>query len=283
MKDIRIDFTKSEPWLDSKQLGEYGEKGVERFAITPPEDMSNNPEITNYVVAFSTVRGPLRLNPVPKTDVIYVAVEEASAGGVPVSLQLEGHNDTDTLIMKTQVIDGISFARSVPDGNIRNPGAGSFMGHFHSNYDVLKNIADENGNLVYNGKVIGARKLKTVELTADEHGVYSYTDLSYTGSIYFVVSSGIPCGAEIVSLDLKFDFEGVPDCWFNINELRIPGEGLFPAINEIYKSFYLEEYDAICVASRYYINEMTDGFYTAANYGGLTAMRVTYVDESGEE
>ena len=195
MKDIRIDFTQSEPCLDSKQLGEYGEKGVERFAITPPVEMSENPEIRFYVVAFSTARGPVRLNPIEKTEVIYVPVEEACIGGVPLALQLEGHNDTSTLIFKTPVIEGFSFAKSVPEGSIRFLGGIQNAGHLHSNLEVLHKLGEENGNLVFNGREIGSKAYKTVELSARNGDSITYCDYSYSGSVFFFAKS-IPIGAE---------------------------------------------------------------------------------------
>ena len=282
MKDIRIDFTKSEPCLDSKQLGEYGEKGVERFAITPPAEMSENPEIKFYVVAFSTARGPVRLNPVDKTDVIYVPVEEACIGGVPLALQLEGHNGTGTLVIKTPVIEGFSFAKSVPEGSIRFLGSANASGHMHSNIDVLHKIGEENGNLVFDGKEIGAKAYKTVEISAWDGEAAAYCDYSYTGSIHFFAKS-VPVGAEILKVEIKLNNELFGDNWIDISDGYSYEDIYIPFLTHMKRAFYMEAYDNTFIAVRYYFNETIDAIHSAVSQDELVAIRVTYAEESGEK
>ena len=281
MKDIRIDFTQSEPCLDSKQLGEYGEKGVERFAITPPAEMSENPEIRFYVVAFSTARGPVRLNPFEKTEVIYVPVEEACIGGVPLALQLEGHNDSGTLVIKTPVIEGFSFAKSVPEGSIRFLGGVQNRGHVHSNIEVLHKLGEENGNLVFNGKEIGAKTYKTVELLAKNDETVAYCDYSYTGSIHFFAKN-VPIGAEILKVEIKLNNELFGDNWIDISDGYSFEDYYIPFATHMKRAFYMESYDNVCVAVRYYFNDFTDAVYADISQNNFNAMRVTYA-ESGDK
>lgn len=283
MKDIRIDFTQSEPCPDSKQLGEYGEKGVERFAITPPADMSENPEVLNYVVAFLTARGPLRLGPFEKSDIIYIAVEDACVGGVPVSVQLEGHNAADTLVIKTPVIEGFSFAKSVPEGSIRFVNSSVSANHFHANLDVLGRLSEENGSLVFDGKTIGAKTYKTVELTYESGDAQAFTDYAVTGSVHFVATDKIPDGAEILKVEVKFDYDGLRDEWFDLNGAFMPGDNYIPVITATDRAFYLESLGGVCVCVRYYINEMYDDIYEAAHTYAPFLMRITYAEEGGAE
>ncbi len=283
MKDIRIDFTQSEPCLDSKQLGEYGEKGVERFVITPPAEMSGNPDITNYVVAFLTARGPLRVGPFAKTDFIHIAVEDAYIGGMPLSLQLEGHNDSDTLIIKTPVVEGFLFAKSVPEGSIRYGNSSVHANHFHANLDVLAKISEENGNLAFEGKTIGAKTYKTVELLSEESKVEVFTDFAYTGSVHFMAKEGVPDGAEIIKAEVKFDYDGIRDEWIDLNGVFMPNDNYIPVVNAMNRAFYLESLDGVCVCIRYYINELYDEIYEAARTFAPVAMRITYAEESGAE
>lgn len=282
MKDIRIDFTQSEPCLDSKQLGEYGEKGVERFAITPPAEMSENPEIRFYVVAFSTARGPVRLNPFEKTEVIYVPVEEACIGGVPLALQLEGHNDSGTLVIKTPVVEGFSFAKSVPEGSIRFLGGVQNRGHVHSNIEVLHKLGEENGNLVFNGKEIGAKTYKTVELSTQNGDSITYCDYSYAGSVFFFAKS-IPIGAEIIKVEIKINNEIFGDNWIDICNGYSYEDYYVPFIVHMNRAFHLEAYDDTCIAIKYYFNDLFDSIHTAALQNDIIAMRITYAEESGEE
>ncbi len=283
MKDIRIDFTQSEPCLDSKQLGEYGEKGVERFVITPPAEMSGNSDITNYIVAFLTARGPLRVGPFAKTDVIHVAVEDAYIGGMPLSLQLEGHNDSDTLIIKTPVVEGFLFAKSVPEGSIRYGNSSVHANHFHANLDVLAKISEENGNLAFDGKTIGSKSYKTVELTYESGEAQAFTDYAVTGSVHFVATNGIPVGAEIVKIEVKFDCDGLRDKWFDLNSVFMPNDNYIPVITATDRAFYMESLGGVCVCIRYYINEMYDDIYEAARTFAPFLMRITYVEEGGAE
>lgn len=281
MKDIRIDFTQSEPCLDSKQLGEYGEAGVERFVITPPKDMSENENITNYIVAFATARGPVRLESVPKADVIYVPVEKAAFCGAPFSLQLEGHDNSDSLVLKTPLVRGLMFAQSVPEGNILSPD-GTFTGHYHLNYDVLKNLSEVENKLAYNGKVIGKIEKRTVELSVYHGQAAVFTDHSASGTIHFMAYDKIPSDVEIVSVEFLVDNEILCGGWIDLRRLS-DGYSYVPSILTMYKSFYDEGYGCIFLAAKYYFNDMYDEIYYAAQNGQISDIRVTYIVESEDE
>lgn len=281
MKDIRIDFTQSEPCLDSKQLGEYGEAGVERFVITPPKDMSENENITNYIVAFATARGPVRLESVPKADVIYVPVEKAAFCGAPFSLQLEGHDNTDDLVMKTPLVRGLMFAQSVPEGNILSPD-GTFTGHYHLNYDVLNSLSEVENKLAYNGKVIGKIEKRTVELSVADGEAGVFTDHSCPGSIHFIAYDKVPLDVEIDTVEFMAGSGLIGGVWLDIKKF-FDGYLYVPSALSMYKTYNEASYGGVFLAAKYYINDNYDEIYNAAQNGLISDIRVTYIVESEGE
>lgn len=281
MKEIRIDFNQSEPCIDGRELGETGEKNVAQLVITPPAEMSENGKITNYVVAFSTAWGPLRLDAVAKTEQIIIPLTEELTAVYPIALQLEGHDDEDEYIMKTPVLKDFSLGESIPEGN-SCPHRKKHAGHFHSNFNVLQKLSEEDGMLMYSGKSIEGQKTKTVELLESNGDVVAYTDHSVFGSVHFVVSSGIPENVEILSVEIKVEDSRVPDEWVDLRNMRDTTVGYSPFIVNFHKSFYIEEYGGVCVAVVYFLNETVNAYYEAVSNGTFRGIRVTYV-ESGAE
>jgi hypothetical protein len=155
-------------------------------------------------------------------------------------------------------------------------------GHVHSNIEVLHKLGEENGNLVFNGKEIGAKTYKTVELSARNGEATAFCDYSYTGSVFFFAKS-IPIGTEILKVEIKINNEIFGDNWVDISDGYSYDDNYVPFVTHMNRAFYMAAYDDTCIAIRYYFNELLDSIYTTVLQSELIAMRVTYAEESGEE
>ena len=284
MRAFRINFNLEEPFPDGKNIGNVGEKNASRLIITPPAEMAENEEITSYIAAFATVKGAVRLGPFEKKEELTIPVISSLTVGYSLAFQLEGYDGAGKMIVKSPLLSGITFGAAVSGCGIYSPEdetpSGLIGAHTHENMQVLNGLSEANGVLVYNGSAIGAKKTKTVELTVSEGEAEAYVGHTLSNSVHFIAFDGIAPGAEIISVEIKANVNGYEDKWVDLRDM-ILAYPYFPYLVSMHRSFFMEDYDGVCVAVVYFIEDMTNDFYSSIMSSGITAMRVTYADESG--
>lgn len=292
MENFRIDFSLTNPFPDGKKLGECGEKNAVQLVITPPIDFIFREEIKSLIVAFSTERGPVRYGPVPKKAPIYVPVGSALTVGSALSVQIEGYDSDGEFIVKSPVISGIMLSASIADGNCscEDNDKNVIPGHFHENLEILDNLSDVDGTLVYNGNDIIASggnsdKVRTVELLASE-GTFSIMPAEpFYGSMAFISLpdkdgvSYVPDGAEIISVEINLNPENNPE-WIDIRDMIETSPHIPYFINQR-SAYYSENASGVIVSHVTFVNENVNSFYEAAEGYSFNGMRVKFIEKGG--
>ena len=88
-----------------------------------------------------------------------------------------------------------------------------------ANQDVLNKLGDNNGNLTYDGKVVGGRQTETVTLESNDFYPVD-TDVSYTTMIIVNNTSKIPENSEITSIELNSGTADSP-VWIDARDMIV--------------------------------------------------------------
>ncbi len=260
MDTYRVDFNLAEPFPDGKKLGKIGEKNASQLIITPPAKMAENEEITHYVAAFATVKGPVRTQAIPKAEQITVALTKKMTVGETMAFQLEGIDAQGELVVKSDLLYGLTFDFSVSDCRENDE-------------------EDEN-----EGGAAVLQNLKTVELYSAETGIYVFPDYSSIGDMHVIADYGVfPAGIEIISIELMFDSEILPKKWIDMRDMfAYAPYGLF--ILNYHRSFDMPDYEGICLAAAYCPKNNQNPFYKEVSLEtNFLGARITYVEEGGKE
>lgn len=203
MRSITIDFTKSPVEISSTILGRKGENNATQLVITPPAEMSSEDSgVVCYSVAFQIGANRKKHSAVyAKAETITVPLERAVTQVNVLSLQLEGYDGEENLIMKSERIDNLLFDASV-DGD-------EYNGEGESNLGAQ--VAAHEAKL--------SRPTATVETTDTEtFGIELWQDAPI-GDGFAVVCNDttlIPAGTEIKTIEFKIGADGE---WVDIHRL----------------------------------------------------------------
>lgn len=285
MRSITIDFTKSPVEISSMILGHKGEKNATQLVITPPAEMSSeNSGIVSYSVAFQI--GAIRKKHsalYEKAETITVPLELAVTQVSVLSLQLEGYDGKENLIMKSERIDNLLFDASV-EGEEYNGAEESNLGaQVAANTAKLTDFStDENGNLLYKGNPVSSER-PTAEFEFEGDMELFITPDAPNGNDFIVgdfgIEANIPVGAEIKAIEFMLD-ETVG--WFDIREMNtIDG---VPYILNMYRTFdganiYNEGYTFYAIVS---FIEAVNFIYNAVQSYQNGHIKITYYTDGGE-
>lgn len=287
MRNYRIDFNLTDPFPDGRVIGRIGEKNAASLVITPPAEMAENENITNYVAVFATARGTVETDPYPKSEQFTVAVDERLSVGYSMAVQLEGRDDGNNLIVKTPLVHGLTFEASavrcgcgIAGGYPQNTALPS---HYHRNLAVLNKLGEAENSLTYNGKPIGAQSIKTVELNYDNADFDAMIDSCDTNSFsIFVYDNLVPENAEILSIELKALENRVESDWIDLRDMYMH-DLISPYLLLGYRARPVEGFTGLCISTVHFWDRTPNKFYDYVSASLLTALRVTYIDESGAE
>lgn len=287
MRSYRIDFNLTDPFPDGRLIGRIGEKNAAQLAITPPAEMDDNENITNYVAVFLTVGGTVETDPYPKNEPITVAVTDRLSVGYSMAIQLEGHDDSGNIIIKTPLVYGLTFeASAVRCGcNIagRYPQNTVLPSHYHNNKTVLDKLGEADGSLTFNGKAIGAQSIKTVELSYEKGESDAMVDFCDVNSFsVFAYESFFPEKAEIISVEIKVIENGEESEWIDLRDL-IEHEPFTSYSILMHKAFRIDGFYGVCLATVNFFDRQPNKFHDLIAAGLFAGARVTYIDESGAE
>lgn len=287
MRSYRIDFNLTDPFPDGRLIGRIGEKNAAQLIITPPAEMDDNENITNYVAVFSTARGTVETDPYIKGEEIAVAVTERLSVGHVMAVQLEGHDDGGNIIVKTPLIYGLTFEASamrcgcnIAGGYQQNTALPS---HYHKNKALLDKLGESDGSLTYDGTPVAMQNIKTVELYYDKGDCDAIIDSCDTNSFsVFAYNDKIPENAEIISVEIKFIENKVESDWMDLRDMY-SYDVISPFLLFCHRTHRIESFSGICLATVHFWDRTPNKFYDYASAGLITGVRLTYVDESGAE
>ncbi len=287
MENFRIDFTLSDPFPDGKRIGEIGEKNAAQLIITPPENLASREEIKSYIVAFSTEKGPVRIGPFHKAEMLTIPVNNALTVGTALSVQLEGYDADGEFIIKSPVLSGIMISNSIGDCETSDGSQDSVIpGHLHDNLDTLDSFSEESGVLTYKGsEVFSAIKIKTVVLTSLYDSFSAFADMPLSGC--FTVLAGedsdgnpyVPEGSEIVSVEVNIASKENPE-WVDLRNMS-SAESFVPYVVNLHRAFYSDFLNGMVIATVFFPAEKNI-FYDAISNYILYGVRVKYIAESEE-
>lgn len=288
MRNYRIDFNLTDPFPDGRVIGRIGEKNAASLVITPPAEMADNENITNYVAVFATARGTVETDPYPKAEQFTVAVTERLSVGYSMAIQLEGRDDSNNLIVKTPLVHGLTFEASavrcgcgIAGGFPQNTALPS---HYHRNLAILDKLGEAENALTFNGKpIIGAQSVKTLEITYNSGDFDAMIDCCDTNSFsIFVYNDTVPKNATLFSVEMKVIENNVESDWIDLRDMYFH-DVTSPYTILGYRALPIAGFTGLCVATVHFLDRTPNKFYDYASASLITALRVAYIDESGAE
>ena len=175
MKQITIDYTVSPASVSDEILGNQGESLATELAVKLPAEMINDGSIAEFCGAFGSRIGIFHSKRIAKSEitdgVLLIPITAEISSKPSVSFQVEAFSSDDSLIMKTSLIEGLTFNKSVcrnhsdlsssvDPAELANITAeikaNTLARHTHANIETLDKLGETNGNLTYKGREVGS-------------------------------------------------------------------------------------------------------------------------------
>lgn len=291
MKKITIDYSVSPVAISDRILGNQGEALATELEITLPDKMINDGSIAEFCGAFGSCNGVFHSKRVTKNEiangVLLIPITAEISSNLTVSFQIEAFSSDDSLIMKTSLIEGLTFNKSVCRNHsdlskLIDPAdlanitaeikANTAARHIHSNTDTLNKLGDSNGSLTYDGKAVGGRQTATVTLDISETTIDS--PISSSTIIFLGNTNKVPENAEIVSVELNNGTIDVPD-WIDLRDMSALYEAN-PYSLTYHKLKYNDTYGCYFLVSMLFPTSNKNELIIAFDSGGIPQIRVTY-------
>lgn len=266
MRSITIDFTKSPVEISSTILGRKGENNATQLVITPPAEMSSEDSgVVCYSVAFQIGANRKKHSAVyAKAETITVPLERAVTQVNVLSLQLEGYDGEENLIMKSERIDNLLFDASI-DGDEYNGAGESNLG---------AQVAAHEAKL--------SRPTATVEAigelaTAARIDMASFEVLAIGAWADEYLYDKVPLGAEIKTIEFRLEGQ---DEWIDIHRMH-EYDGIPCVINMVYVSdgTYHGVYDKLFALITPAVYSVTNFLHDAMLGNQNGDIRITYYND----
>ena len=301
MKQITIDYTVSPASVSDKILGNQGESLATELAVKLPAEMINDGSIAEFCGAFGSCNGVFHSKRIAKGEVadgvLSVPITAEISSNLTVSFQIEAFSSDDSLIMKTSLIEGLTFDKSVCRNHsdlskLIDPAdlanitaeikANTIARHIHSNKDTLGKLGESGGKLTYDGKPVGGDARAVIEETfTEEYGDFAFVltasdTYPVKNAVLTVASASITENTEIKSV--KILFSGKTD-YVDVKDIPIKYNGYFepcivsafhPVADDGSESFVV----GFKVASLYFPVDCKA--YTDIRNGSYSAVKVEY-------
>ena len=237
MKKITIDYSVSPVAISDRILGNQGEALATELEITLPDKMINDGSIAEFCGAFGSCNGVFHSKRVTKSEiadgVLLIPITAEISSNLTVSFQIEAFSSDDSLIMKTSLIEGLTFNKSVCRNHsdlskLIDPAdlanitaeikANTAARHTHENAETLNKLGDSNGSLTYDGKAVGGRQTATVTVDISEATIDS--PVVPATFIYLNNTNKVPDNAKIVSVELNSGTADSP-VWIDARDMIV--------------------------------------------------------------
>ncbi len=190
MKTITIDFTKTPAEISDRILGHQGEQNRTELIITPPAEMAENPDIISYAVAFQVGAYDVAHSEIcDKADTITVLIKREVSQINVISLQLEGYDGEENLLIKSERITDLVFEPSVMGKEFEGGSEPALVEQVAS---LKKAMENDSG-----------KSLQTIRLSND---ILIALDAAHSESIELIaVTEQIKVGTEIKTIRFLID------------------------------------------------------------------------------
>lgn len=164
MRKINIDFNAENILPDGSVLGKVGEHNATELLIKPPADMLEYSDLSHISVVFSMGTKRVSSDAISAADEISFIISRDFTKVSVVSLQLEGYDGNDNLLVKSDRVDDLIFESCINGEEylgadepplITEIRQNTLARHSHENKDILDLLSADGKNLTYNGKSIG--------------------------------------------------------------------------------------------------------------------------------
>ena len=201
-----------------------------------------------------------------------------------ISLQLEGYDADENLIIKSSRVDNLYFEPSVcgeevggssEKNLVSDIAANTLSRHTHENKDIIDKLSEDNGTLTYNGKTIGGSgERPTATCSFSFADSVLIPDISTIQEVLTVISydeiEDIPVGTEIKTIEFLYNGE-----WIDIHRMFELDD--IPYVLNMNRDYYSETYQVyfyaiVTFAGNHNINTISD----AVQGYGITETRITY-------
>ena len=223
MKQITIDYTVSPASVSDEILGNQGESLATELAVKLPPEMINDGSIAEFCGAFGSCNGVFHSKRIAKSEitdgVLSVPITAEISSNLTVSFQVEAFSSDDSLIMKTSLIEGLTFNKSVCRNHsdlsrLIDPAdlanitaeikANTLARHTHANTETLNKLSESGGKLTYDGKAVGGDSRPVIEETfTEEFGDFAFVKTGKV-AVLTVASSSINKKTEIKTVKILF-------------------------------------------------------------------------------
>lgn len=240
MRTVHIDFTKSPVEISNMTLGKQGEHNATELKIIPPAEMSENEKIISYAVAFQigTYKKFYSLT-VEKAETIIVPIERQVTNVNYLSIQLEGYDGNENMLIKSERLDGFIFEPSVTGDEIQKDISSGFAEQVAANTSFRKKFSEnESGELTYNGETIGGNASAAMKTANVPSGMFTILPRDYGDEF---VLYDFPDDAEIHTVRFLYNQQ-----WIDIRNLHMI-DGIPYTLN-MGKSYVKQDEGVIAVA-----------------------------------
>ena len=291
MKQITIDYTVSPASVSDEILGNQGESLATELVVKLPPEMINDGSIAEFCGAFGSRIGVFHSKRIKKSEitdgVLSVPITAEISSKPSVSFQVEAFSSDDSLIMKTSLIEGLTFDKSVcrnhsdlsssvDSAELANITAeikaNTSARHTHENAETLNKLGDSNGSLTYDGKAVGGRQTATVTLDISEATLDS--PMSSSTIIFLNAVNKVPANAEIAIIELNSGTAESP-VWIDLRDMSALYEAN-PYSLMYHKLQYNNTYGCYFLASILFPISNKNGLIIALDSGAIPQIRVTY-------
>ncbi len=251
MKTITIDFTKSPVEVSDRILGYQGEKNATELVITPPAEMSENADVVSYSVAFQIGAYKVHHSAIcKKAETITVPIEKKVSKTNVVSLQLEGYDAEEKVLVKSERIDNLIFDMSVVGEEDES----------NEKSELIEQIAK------LKEEITSGPPYKTVSLTNGTNCT-AYSNL-ISGVSITLSEEIIPIGSEIKAI--RFNYQGQ---WIDIRDMAAIDD--YPYILNMHKVVYSQVIGELVLAIVSFVSE-TNTVITALQNIEIEEIEVDY-------
>ncbi len=291
MRKIHIDFTSEKRLPNGSCLGQKGEHNATELIIKPPVLLSENEELINYVIAFQIgVHKVFHTEFLKKQETLTYKLPKKVTQSNLVSLQLEGYDNDSNLIVKSEIVEGLYFEKSVCGKESELDGNVGLVAQIAANTMKLNNFSeDENGNLLYKGKEISGERPTAMTSENDSSSSEWYgiiADTSSMNNIGFKVFDAklrtdpndenspqtvdvLPDGTEIKTIEFLYNGN-----WIDIHQMHeLDNKPYIINMNKVYCD---KDSGENVYAVVYFPNGSLNTIAEQISFFGIEKIRVTY-------
>ncbi len=234
--EFRVDFTSENILPDGSNFGKVGEHNAATLVITPPAEMTDNPEIFYICLACEVgsefIKTVVRSEMYEKAAEIRVPLWGQATVGESAKLQLEGYDGNDNILIKSELIDYVLSPSANGVQAATDMSGGSLAATVAANKKGIEELAQNGG-----GKV----KKIFIPYDADlEYGCYAFTN---TEQLQFFVSNTFTEEkklSDIIPVELTIKWKGVEMSLAELEHRGVVGYNL-PAFTNLLNPVDVDE------------------------------------------